>query len=162
MDCRACLAACAVLVSTSLASFGSDAATAEFFEMRIRPLLAENCYVCHTSARKGGLQADSGEGLRRGGNSGPVLLPGNSAGSLLIQAVSQTHGRLSMPPQGKLADNQIKDLKAWIDAGAVWPENEEDLLPAAETASHVVSPEQRAFWSFQPLQESSPAGRKKP
>ena len=156
MDCRACLAACAVLVSTSLASFGSDAAPAEFFEMRIRPLLAENCYACHTSARKGGLQADSGEGLRRGGHSGPALLPGNSAGSLLIRAVSQTHDRLSMPPQGKLDDNQIEDLKAWIDAGAVWPENEEDLLPAAETASHVVPPEQRAFWSFQPLQESSP------
>ena len=156
MDCRTCLVACAVLVSTFLASFGSDAATAEFFEMRIRPLLAENCYACHTSARKGGLEADSGEGLRRGGNSGPALLPGNSAGSLLIQAVSQTHERLSMPPQGKLADNQIEDLKAWIDAGASWPETQEDLLPAAETASHVVPPEQRAFWSFQPLQESSP------
>ncbi len=140
----------------SQASFGSDAATAEFFEMRIRPLLAENCYACHTSARKGGLQADSGEGLRRGGNSGPAVLPGNSAGSLLIQAVSQTHERLSMPPQGKLADKQVEDLKAWIDAGAVWPDPEEDVLPAAETASHVVPPEQRAFWSFQPLQESSP------
>ncbi len=123
--------------------------------MRIRPLLAENCYACHTSARKGGLQVDSGEGLRRGGNSGPAVLPGNSAGSLLTQAVSQTHERLSMPPQGKLADNQIEDLKAWIDAGAVWPETEEDLLPAAETASHVVPPEHRAFWSFQPFHESS-------
>ena len=156
MDSRAYLAVCAVLASTSLASFGSDAATDEFFEMRIRPLLAENCYACHTSARKGGLQVDSREGLRHGGNSGPALLPGNSAGSLLIQAVSQTHERLSMPPQGKLADKQIEDLKAWIDAGAVWPETEEAVLPAAETASHVVPPEQRAFWSFQPLQEASP------
>jgi len=160
MDCRVFLAACAVMVPTFAPSFGFEAATAEFFEMRVRPLLADNCYACHTSAKKGGLQADSDEGLRRGGNSGPAVLPGNSAGSLLIQAVSQTHERLSMPPQGKLSANQIGDLKAWIDAGAVWPETEENLLHAAETASHVVPPEQRAFWSFQPVLEPSlPIGR---
>ena len=75
---------------TGLAStlFSTDPATAEFFEMRIRPLLAENCHACHTSARKGDLRLDSREELVRGGSSGPAIRPGNSAGSLLIRVVS--------------------------------------------------------------------------
>ena len=121
--------------------------------MRIRPVLAENCYACHTSAKKGSLRVDSREGLRRGGNSGPAIRPGNSAGSLLIQAVSQTHERLSMPPQGKLDSREIESLQAWIDSGAIWPDTEVDQLPVADAASHVVPPEQRAFWSFQPVRE---------
>src|SRR5207237_9918125 len=93
----------------------------EFFEMRIRPVLATNCYTCHTTAKLGGLQLTSRENILKGGNSGPAILPGKPEESLLIQAVSQTHERLKMPPQGKLKDEEIEDLKSWVRAGAVWP-----------------------------------------
>src|ERR1700726_1066526 len=91
----------------------------DFFEMRIRPVLAKNCYTCHTTAKLGGLQLTSRENILKGGNSGPAVLPGKPEESLLIQAVSQTHERLKMPPQGKLKDEEIEDLKSWVRAGAV-------------------------------------------
>ena len=138
------------------ALYGSDPAAAEFFEMRIRPLLAENCYACHTSARKGDLRLDSREELVRGGSSGPAIRPGNSAGSLLIRVVSHTHERLQMPPQGKLEDRNIEDLRSWIDAGAVWPDTGDKVIAAAPDATYTVTPEQRDFWSLRPLQEAGP------
>ena len=136
--------------------FGNDPAAVEFFEMRIRPLLAGNCYACHTSARKGDLRLDSREGLVRGGSSGPAVRPGNSAGSLLVRVVSHTHERLQMPPQGKLSDRKIEDLRSWIDAGAVWPDTGDGLIASAPAANYTVTPEQRSFWSLRPLQVTNP------
>jgi hypothetical protein len=119
----------------------------EFFEGRVRPILAKNCYGCHTESRMGGLRLDSQEGVRKGGNSGPAILPGNPEGSLLIQAVRRTHPRIKMPPSGKLADADIEALTDWVRTGAVWPEG----APAAKTAaaSFVITPDRRAFWAFQ-------------
>src|ERR1700724_2347918 len=93
----------------------------EFFEMRIRPLLAKNCFACHTGSRMGGLQVDSREHLLAGGKDGPALIPYHPKESLLIQAVSQTNANLKMPPQGKLKDDEIEALTAWVKQGAVWP-----------------------------------------
>ena len=118
--------------------------------------MAENCYACHTSARKGDLRLDSREGLVRGGSSGPAIRPGNSAGSLLIRVVSHTHEQLQMPPQGKLSDRMIEDLRSWIDAGAVWPDTGDKLIASEPAATYTVAPEQRAFWSLRPLQETDP------
>src|SRR5437867_5545767 len=96
--------------------------SADFFEMRIRPLLAKNCFACHTGSRMGGLQLDPRENILRGGKSGAAIVPGNPDESLLIQAVRRTHERLKMPPQGPLPDQDVTDLTAWVKAGAVWPE----------------------------------------
>src|SRR5260221_13406591 len=77
----------------------------EFFETRIRPVLAKNCYLCHSHEGKvarGGLVLDSKAGAVAGGDSGPAIVPGDTKASLLIQGVRQT-GRLQMPPGGKLA-----------------------------------------------------------
>ena len=150
------LLAIGVLMGPVSALYGSDPATAEFFEMRIRPLLAENCYACHTGARKGDLRLDSREELVRGGSSGPAIRPGNSAGSLLVRVVSHTHERLQMPPQGKLGDRNIEDLRSWIDAGAVWPDTGDKVIESAPAATYTVDPEQRAFWSLQPLRTTDP------
>src|SRR5262245_41706597 len=68
----------------------------EFFETRIRPVLAENCYSCHTQLQTSGLRVDSRASLLRGGNSGPAIRPGNPDESLLIQAVRHAHPRLKM------------------------------------------------------------------
>ena len=113
----------ACLVTTSGLSAAQSANSVEFFETRIRPLLAEKCFACHTQSRLGGMQIDSRETLLKGGNSGPAIVPGSPEQSLLIQAVSRTHERLKMPPQEKLKDSEITALSDWIRAGAFWPES---------------------------------------
>src|SRR5256885_10579473 len=95
----------------------------EFFEMRVRPVLAKNCFACHTSSRMGGLEMSGRDAILKGGKSGPAIVPGDPEKSLLLQAVAQTHERLKMPPQGKLADSEITDLRTWIKEGAIWPES---------------------------------------
>jgi len=121
------------------------------FEMQVRPLLAKNCYACHTQSALGGLRLDSRESILKGGKSGPALVPGKATDSLLIQAVTHKHERLKMPPTGKLSDADIEVLTAWINRGAYWPEGDK---PAETTKSHYkITPEQRAFWSFQPVRK---------
>ncbi|MDQ6664247.1 MAG: PSD1 and planctomycete cytochrome C domain-containing protein, partial [Acidobacteriota bacterium] len=125
---------------------------ADFFESRIRPVLAKNCYACHTGSHMGGLQLDSRERLIKGGDDGPAISPGDPGKSLLIQAVRQTHARIKMPPAGKLADREIEDLALWVKEGAAWPE-----IPALAStpAGYVITPEQRSFWAFQPVRKPS-------
>jgi hypothetical protein len=99
-----------------------DAAKLEFFESRIRPVLVEHCYECHSGESKGlkgGLLVDSAEGLRMGGDSGAALEPGDSAASLLMHAIR--YESTEMPPKGKLPDNVIADFALWIDSGAMDP-----------------------------------------
>ena len=134
-------------------AWAGEAAQLEFFESKIRPLLAENCYACHTNTKMGGLRLDSREDAVRGGASGPAIRPGNAAGSLLIQVVRHEHDRLKMPPSGERLDGKkIEALEAWIQDGAAWPD--EDVIPqAAESTKYEITPQQRAFWSFQPVKK---------
>src|SRR5262249_37416655 len=106
--------------STSLLAAGSIFAgdDVDFFENQIRPIFAEHCYSCHSAKAeklKGGLRLDTTEGLRAGGSSGPVIVPGNPDSSLLIKAVRYTDPDLQMPPKDKkLALEQISKLEAWV------------------------------------------------
>lgn len=125
----------------------------EFFESRVRPLLAKNCFACHTSTKLGNLSMTSGEAMRKGGNSGPAVIPGNPDESLLIQAVTHSHSRLRMPPQGRLAPEDIEVLRRWISEGAVWPGVK--TAGTAPVAQFHITPEQRRFWSFQPVRKPS-------
>jgi mono/diheme cytochrome c family protein len=94
----------------------------EFFEERIRPLLAEKCNACHTASALGGLRLDSREAMLKGGKTGPAIVAGDSANSLLIRAVAHADPNLKMPMAGdKLAEREIADLRTWVDAGAPWP-----------------------------------------
>ncbi|MBI3851130.1 MAG: PSD1 domain-containing protein [Verrucomicrobia bacterium] len=97
----------------------------EFFEKRIRPLLVEHCYKCHSAQSekvKGGLLLDTREGLLKGGDTGPAIVPGDPEKSLLIKAVRQTDKDLQMPHKDKkLPDAQIADLVAWVKMGAPDP-----------------------------------------
>jgi hypothetical protein len=143
-----------LLAATCVLSAAQSANSVEFFETRIRPLLAEKCFACHTQARLGGMQIDSRETLLKGGNSGPAIVPGSPEQSLLIQAVSHTHERLKMPPQEKLKDAEITALSDWIRAGAFWPES----APKSVVDAHQrggITPQQRAFWSLQPVRKPS-------
>src|SRR5262245_15950468 len=97
----------------------------EFFEKKIRPALAENCYACHSEkSRKpqGGLLLDSIEAMLKGGASGqPAIVPGDPEKSLLIKAIRHTDAKLQMPMGGKLPDQLIKDFEAWVKMGAPAP-----------------------------------------
>ncbi len=86
----------------------------EFFETKIRPLLSEQCFACHgPKLRMGGLDLSTAAGVLKGGNSGPVVVKGDPENSRLIQAVSYL-GKITMPPSGKLSEQQIADLTAWV------------------------------------------------
>jgi len=119
--------ACLVLGGWCLELSAADLTPAEtqFFENKIRPILSDKCYKCHsTQAEKvrGSLLLDSKEGVLKGGETGPAIVPGNPEKSLLIKAVRYTDPDLQMPPKGnKLADDQIADLVSWVKMGAPDP-----------------------------------------
>src|SRR5215831_14375115 len=96
------------------------ASSPEFFESRVRPVLAANCYDCHADEHYGDLRVDSRESLLKGGKSGAAIVPGDADKSLLIRAVRQT-GDLKMPKGGRLKPDEIDGLVEWIKAGAPWP-----------------------------------------
>jgi hypothetical protein len=132
----------------------------DFFETKVRPVLAANCYECHTEMRNGGLRLDSREAMLKGGRTGPAIVPGDPDKSLLIQAVRQTNEKLKMPKGGRLAAGEIEALSEWVRAGAVWPAAapvttttaaSASAASAKSTSTYVITPEQRNFWSFQPI-----------
>ncbi|MGE5191340.1 MAG: DUF1553 domain-containing protein [Deltaproteobacteria bacterium] len=111
----------------------ADTPAADHFEKRIRPLLIERCHKCHAGEKvKGNLHLDSAQGLRQGGETGAVVVPGKPDESRLIQAVRH-EGGLKMPPDGKLSDTQIADLVAWVKGGAVFPDGTPAAAPTAVT-----------------------------
>ena len=140
---------CAFALAAGLAG---AADTGEFFEAKVRPVFAKNCYACHTDTMMGGLRLDSADAVRKGGKSGPPIVPGKPDESLLIQAIRQTHDRIKMPPNGKLKEEEIAAITEWVKAGAVWPAG-----AAAETKTqareYTITPEQRGFWAFQPVRK---------
>ncbi len=123
----------------------------DFFEAKIRPVLVRECYGCHSAeaAAKGKLRGelllDSREALRKGGESGPAIVPGKAEDSLLLSAIR--HEDLEMPPKGKLDAGTIADFEKWIQAGAADPrDGQSATVPAAMDVES-----RRNFWSFQPL-----------
>ncbi|HYR43298.1 MAG TPA: PSD1 and planctomycete cytochrome C domain-containing protein [Terriglobia bacterium] len=121
----------------------TEATQKEFFESRIRPLLAQQCFICHTNSKSGGLRLDSRDDILKGGKSGPAIVPGDAEKSLLIAAIKHS-GELKMPKGAvKLTDDQITDMTAWVKDGAFWP--------VENTAAKKFTDEQRHLWSIQPL-----------
>lgn len=150
---RFSLLASGVLAITAVqsAQAASDAAGVEFFEKHIRPVLVENCYSCHSPKAekgiKGGLALDTKEGLLKGGDTGPGLVPGDPDKSLIIKAVRYHDENLQMPPKGKrLPELQVEALVAWVKMGAPDPRTGQTALadPKALAAKH---------WAFQPVRE---------
>ncbi len=150
--CRWCLLFWLVVGSNLTAAEpepAGDAAAREFFESKIRPVLVEQCYRCHSAATgkaEGGLQLDSRPLTRKGGDRGPAVVPGDPAASLLLTAMAHTDSDLKMPPKkDRLPDAVINDFRSWIAKGAIDPRDK-----AASTALAPVSIETgRQFWSFQ-------------
>ncbi|MBI1355943.1 MAG: DUF1553 domain-containing protein [Acidobacteria bacterium] len=128
----------------------------DFFEKKIRPVLAEQCAACHSaqlSDPMGGLRVDSREGLRTGGASGPALVEGKPSESLLLKALSYQDPSLKMPPTGKLPDAVLADFRTWIERGAADPRGEAPATAAKKQAGPGTPIEEgKHWWAFQPLQ----------
>jgi mono/diheme cytochrome c family protein len=106
----------------------------QFFTQKVRPVLAQNCYKCHTTEASGGLRLDSHEAVMKGGDSGPAIVPGVPEKSILIDAVMQA-GDLKMPPKGgKLTDGDIANLVEWVKRGGTW-DSAEATMPAVTLTS---------------------------
>ena len=129
----------------------------KFFEQKIRPVLVQHCYSCHSvqarDAKKlqGGLFLDSAEGTLAGGDDGPALVKGKSAESRLIKALK--YDGIEMPPSGKLSDEIVADFVKWIDMGA--PDPREGAAPV-KPKREINIDEGRKWWSFLPLQSIAP------
>jgi mono/diheme cytochrome c family protein len=145
-----------------------DPAEEEFFEAKVRPVLAAYCQECHGSEKhKGGLRLDGRSAMLKGGETGAVVVPGKPNESPLIEVI-RYEGDVQMPPKGKLKDQEIAALTDWVKRGAPWPDPRPGLgartvpKPAAtknlsETTQPVaLSAKDRAFWSFQPVQDPPP------
>ncbi|MCI0461933.1 MAG: DUF1553 domain-containing protein [Gemmataceae bacterium] len=125
----------------------------EFFEKKIRPVLVEHCQECHSPARKkqrGGLYLDTRDALRKGGDSGPVLVPGKPEDSLLIKAIRYHDPDLRMPPKGKLPPAVVSDFEKWVAMGAPDPRTGNAKVAWKELDLEAG----RKFWAFQPPRAS--------
>jgi Protein of unknown function (DUF1549)/Protein of unknown function (DUF1553)/Planctomycete cytochrome C len=140
-----------LMAGVSMAQAQPDAASPEFFESKIRPILASNCYGCHAESQLGGLRLDSPEAMAKGGKRGPAVVPGDPDKSILVQAVRQSDPNLKMPLGGRLEDSEISELTAWVKAGAIWPKSTVAAVSAPADGKYVITPERRKFWSLQPL-----------
>ena len=101
------------------------------FEKEVQPVLSQKCYSCHgEDAQQSGLRLDKRQNALRGGDYGPVIIPGNSAKSKLIHRLVNGDGGLQMPPTGPLSDEEIGMLRAWIDQGADFRIEVQDDAPA--------------------------------
>lgn len=139
------------------ATHAQDVTNAEgvkYFETKIRPVLADKCYGCHSEKAekvKGGLLLDTRAGVRAGGENGPAVVPGDLEKSLLIQAIRYTDPDKAMPPErkgGKLPDAVIADFEQWVKTGAADPrEGAAKVVKAYDTESA------KKWWSFQPVKK---------
>jgi hypothetical protein len=127
---------------------GTANSSLEHFEKHIRPVLTDQCYKCHSADAekvRGGLLLDTKAGVLKGGDHGPIIVPGKPAESRLINALRHTDEKLKMPPKHKLADHEVEAFVKWIVQGAPDPRDGAPVKPRRELA------EAKKLWSLQPL-----------
>jgi uncharacterized protein DUF1553/uncharacterized protein DUF1549/cytochrome c len=151
----ACAFAAGTLVLGGTNAFSDSADGIAFFESKIRPVLAERCFECHSAQAKklkGGLLLDTREGVLKGGESGPALVPGKPEESLIIKAVRRLDKDLSMPPKQELTAQQIENFIAWVKMGAPDPRTSGAPQPAAaasaQPAKIIDYAGERKKWAF--------------
>ncbi len=138
-------------------SADTNAAGNDFFEKKVRPVLVANCYQCHSASAKelhGKLRLDTKDGIRKGGESGPALVPGKPDESLIIQAIRHLDG-VEMPPKKKLPDYAIADLVKWVEMGAPDPR----VGNSSTVGGKINKVDARKHWSFQPVKVIPPTNK---
>ena len=143
-------AACGALIAAP-----SSAEQDAFFEKRVRPLLTERCYECHSAEKKqkGGLSLETRESTLKGGDTGPALVAGDPEKSLLIEAVRYGNHDLQMPPKKRLSDSEVRTLEEWVKRGAPDPR---EAAPVVKRGRTIDINEGRKFWSFAPIARVEP------
>ena len=132
-----------------------SSADVEHYERKIRPLLINHCYECHSSESEpvhGGLRVDSRPALTKGGDSGSAIDLTDSNASLILEVV-RYHGDIQMPPKGKLSKREIAELTKWVENGAPMPAAQDDVPGHNDDIDFVAA---RDFWSFRPFQIHQP------
>ncbi len=142
----------ALLVLLSQA-FGQSGDPAEFFEKRVRPILANRCQGCHNpKTGKAGLDLTSSTGFHKGADTGPIVVPGDVENSRMLQ-VAGYRERIKMPPTGRISEEEFTVLREWVKMGAVWPASANEAAVSGVTKKKGYSRVQKDFWSFRPLQQ---------
>src|SRR5262245_47145563 len=122
----------------------ADPKLVEFFESKVRPVLAEHCFSCHgPEKQRGDVRLDAREHLVKPRDEGPIVVPGQPEKSAMVRAIRHA-GDIKMPPKGKLTAQQIDDLTAWVKLGAVWPATKSTSQGADAAGKH---------WAFQPVRQ---------
>ncbi len=133
---------------------GSAAEGLEFFERKVRPLLAQRCFECHSGeSAKGSLHLDSKAGVLAGGDTGPAIVPGKPGESLLVDAVNYGD-TYQMPPKSKLGSEEVAVLTRWVELGAPWPE--EAVAANVSRAKFDLAERRAAHWVWQPIGSPTP------
>ena len=146
----------ALLATIGMAADG-NAAGNDFFEKKVRPVLVANCYQCHSASAKelqGKLRLDTKDGIRKGGESGPAVVPGKPDESLLIKSIRHEDG-MEMPPKKSLPDYAIADLVKWVEMGAPDPR----VGNSSTVGGKINKIDARKHWSFQPVKVVPPANK---
>jgi hypothetical protein len=139
----------ALLVAADPAPVKPTAEQVEFFEKSVRPLLVDQCVGCHgPKKQRAGLRLDTADGLKKGADDGPVVVPGDADKSKLIQSVRRK-GDYAMPPDKPMSAEQVAVLEAWVKGGAVFPAAATSTAAAADWKTH---------WAFQPPKEPKVPG----
>ena len=128
----------------------------EFFESKVRPILVERCYECHSATAKklkGGLHLDTREGWAKGGDSGPAIVPGEVEKSSFIKAARWSDPALQMPPKNKLPAREIAVLEEWVKRGAPDPRAASAASPGAKDSQ---ASSRTNHWAYQPPRRHAP------
>ena len=146
----------AALLLAAPAAIAAGDDPAEFFEAKVRPVLVTRCVACHgPDKQKAGLRLDTPDGMKKGGESGPVVSPGKPEASRLVEAITYHDESLQMPPKAKMSDSEIEALTRWVKSGALWPEPKASRS-ASDEKGGTVSAKDREFWSFRPVKKVEP------
>jgi hypothetical protein len=139
------LAPLAVVLALAPAATAADKPTPEqleFFENKVRPVLAEHCYSCHGEKKQSaGLRLDKAAAVKQGADDGPVVVPGDPAKSRLVQSVKREND-FPMPPKAALPADAVAALTEWVKTGAAYPEDQAKAAAAPDPKNH---------WAFKPV-----------
>jgi hypothetical protein len=147
--------ASAFIGTATAADTESEDTKVEFFEKKVRPILVDHCYHCHSAETKpaGGLRVDDRNGLLIGGDGGAAIVAGDPEKSLLFERVLHENPKRKMPKEGELlTEAEVDVLKQWIRDGVAWPR---ERIPAYIGKKRPDFERLKAeHWAWQPLKET--------
>ncbi len=153
--------ATAATISSALGQSPQQSQRLEFFEQRIRPVLIESCYSCHSThgKQKGDVALDDRRGIRSEASAGIIVVPGKPEQSILLKVLRHELAGLEMPADNaRVSDSVIADFKKWIEDGAVDPRDKppskEDLEVATAWPAKLAL--RRQWWSLKPITAIAP------